>query len=287
MPNDDAIDHQILLSRELLLSRLLDQIWNVILAVALAGGLVSIQRFRYTGWLPLYNVHLFIMLFFATCFAFRRRLSFNARVGILLFLFYLVGISGLFSFGLIGAGIWWLILCALIANMFYSQRTGLVHAGICLAIIILAGFAATTGLITIPFDANDYIAQPSTWITLLIGCVGLSMLIIAAIATYQRAILGLLQEVEQSKQQKMQLLDKQQLQLDEIRALQSIIPICSNCRKVRDDDGFWENVEAYMHKRVDIHFSHGMCPDCGERLYGGVWNDVAGHEEHDNTEPTR
>jgi hypothetical protein len=43
---------------------------------------------------------------------------------------------------------------------------------------------------------------------------------------------------------------------------------------VRDDEGFWEEVEAYLHKRADIHFSHGMCPDCGQKLYGGVWNEV-------------
>lgn len=267
-------DHHALLSREILLSRLLEQIWHVVLAVSLIGGLASIQRFRYTGWLPVYSVHLFVILFYSTCWAFRKKLSFNVRVGIILFLFYLVGISGLFSFGLIGAGIWWLILCAFIANMFYSQRTGLIHVAACLCIILVAAMAVTSGVVVVPFDANRYIVQPSTWITLLVGCVGLSLLIIAAVTTYQNAILGLLQEVERSKQAKTQLLEKQQQALDEIKALQSIIPICSNCRKVRDDDGFWENVEAYMHRRADIRFSHGMCPDCGQRLYGGVWNEV-------------
>lgn len=277
--NDDS---HTLLSRELLLSRLLEQVWNVLLVVSIAGGLLSILRFSYTGWLPVYNVHLFVILFFSGCWVFRRRLSFNVRVGIILFLFYLVGISGLFSFGLIGAGIWWLILCTLIANMFFSVRTGIIHAGISLAIIVAAGIAFTGGFLPIPFDANEYIREPSTWFTLLVGCVGLSMLIIAAVTTYQRAILGLLQEVEYSKRQKMTLLEKQQQALDEIKALQSIIPICSNCRKVRDDEGFWENVEAYMHRRADIHFSHGMCPDCGQMLYGGVWNEAMGTDASKN-----
>ena len=286
MTGQEQDDNHALLSRELLLSRLLEQIWNVVLAVSLLGGLLSIQRFRFTGWLPIYNVHLFVILFFSVCWIYRRQLSFHIRVGILLFLFYLVGISGLFSFGLISAGIWWLILCTLIANMFYSLRTGIIHVGICLAIIVVAAVTITSGYIVVPFDANEYITRPSTWITLLVGCVALSILIISAVVTYQRAILGLLQEVEHSKKQKIKLLKKQQQALDEIKALQSIIPICSNCRKVRDDEGFWENVEAYMHRRADIHFSHGLCPDCGQMLYGGVWNEAMDKTEFkDATKP--
>ena len=82
------------------------------------------------------------------------------------------------------------------------------------------------------------------------------------------------------------MLAEQKKALDEITALRSIIPICSSCRKVRDDDGFWETVDTYMHKRTDIQFSHSICPDCGERLYGGVWNeagsDDARHHHHDH-----
>lgn len=274
--NEHAKDQDIgvLLSREKLLSRLLEQIWHVLMLVVLFGGLASIQRFRYTGWLPIYSLHLFLMFAYSACWLLRRKLSFNTKVGITLLVFYIVGISGLFAFGLIGAGIWWLILCTLIANVFYSLRAGIAHALVCLAIIVTAGAAIVGGYITIPFDANDYITQPSTWITLMVGCVALSMFIISAVVVYQRAILDLLQEVESSRKQKIVLLEKQQQQLDEIKALRSIIPICASCKKVRDDQGYWENVEAYMRKRADIQFTHGLCPDCGERLYGGIWNEA-------------
>ena len=52
--------------------------------------------------------------------------------------------------------------------------------------------------------------------------------------------------------------------LGEIKALQGIIPICAWCKKIRDDEGFWKQVEVYFTERSDVMFSHGVCPDCKE-----------------------
>jgi len=57
---------------------------------------------------------------------------------------------------------------------------------------------------------------------------------------------------------------------NEIKALQGIIPICSHCKKIRDDEGFWSQVESYISKRTDTHFSHSVCPDCSEKYYGDI-----------------
>jgi PAS domain S-box-containing protein len=54
---------------------------------------------------------------------------------------------------------------------------------------------------------------------------------------------------------------------DEIKTLRDIIPICSSCRKIRDDKGYWQNVENYFRSRSEIEFTHGICPDCMRKLY--------------------
>ncbi len=54
----------------------------------------------------------------------------------------------------------------------------------------------------------------------------------------------------------------------EIRELSGLIPICSNCKKIRDDLGYWHQVESYIQKHTDAQFSHGLCPECLETLYG-------------------
>ena len=56
--------------------------------------------------------------------------------------------------------------------------------------------------------------------------------------------------------------------LAEINKLRGIIPICANCKKIRDDKGFWNRVEDYIETYIkDVKFSHGICPDCVEILY--------------------
>ncbi|HAL57817.1 MAG TPA: hypothetical protein DCP63_15460 [Bacteroidetes bacterium] len=53
----------------------------------------------------------------------------------------------------------------------------------------------------------------------------------------------------------------------ELKTLSGLLPICSNCKKVRDDKGYWTQIEAYIQQRSAARFSHGICPDCMEKLY--------------------
>jgi len=53
----------------------------------------------------------------------------------------------------------------------------------------------------------------------------------------------------------------------DIKTLSGLIPICSNCNRVRDDEGYWRKVEEYVSTRTDARFSHGLCPECRKKLY--------------------
>ena len=55
--------------------------------------------------------------------------------------------------------------------------------------------------------------------------------------------------------------------LSEVKQLSGLLPICSNCKKIRDDTGYWGQVEEYITKHSDAKFSHGICPDCMRELY--------------------
>jgi hypothetical protein len=55
--------------------------------------------------------------------------------------------------------------------------------------------------------------------------------------------------------------------LSEIRQLRGIMPICASCKKIRDDEGFWHQVEAYIGDHSEAEFTHGICPDCMHQLY--------------------
>jgi hypothetical protein len=57
--------------------------------------------------------------------------------------------------------------------------------------------------------------------------------------------------------------------LAQVKTLSGLLPMCAWCRKIRDDDGYWENVGGCVRRHSELKFSHGMCPDCLARFAEG------------------
>jgi PAS domain S-box-containing protein len=74
--------------------------------------------------------------------------------------------------------------------------------------------------------------------------------------------------------------------LDEVKTLRGIVPICMHCKKIRDDQGYWSQVEVYVHYHTEAEFSHGICPECMKKLYPDINmdEDVSAPENDDNIE---
>lgn len=62
--------------------------------------------------------------------------------------------------------------------------------------------------------------------------------------------------------------------LSQVNSLSGLLPICSSCKKIRDDSGYWEAVESYISSRSEAQFSHGICPDCMRNLYPDIADEV-------------
>jgi len=56
----------------------------------------------------------------------------------------------------------------------------------------------------------------------------------------------------------------------ELKILSGLLPICVSCKKIRDDGGYWNQLESYIDKHSEAQFTHGICPDCIEKLYPGI-----------------
>lgn len=78
-------------------------------------------------------------------------------------------------------------------------------------------------------------------------------------------------EIQQQLEQKtvdLEKLNQNLLQaLAEVKTLSGLLPICAHCKKIRDDDGYWNQIESYMAKRTDVEFTHGICPDCAKKFF--------------------
>jgi PAS domain S-box-containing protein len=71
----------------------------------------------------------------------------------------------------------------------------------------------------------------------------------------------------------------------ELVQLRQLVPMCANCRKVRDDTDYWHRVEDYLYKYTALRFTHGLCPDCMRELYGDVLEPAGGPPATSDSEP--
>jgi len=110
--------------------------------------------------------------------------------------------------------------------------------------------------------ANDYIAKPYDIAELQARlAVGTRMVELQAALAKRVA-------------ERDELIVQLQTALAEVKMLSGIIPICSGCKKIRDDKGFWNQVETYIQTHSLAKFSHGLCPDCITRLYPEIADDL-------------
>jgi hypothetical protein len=75
-------------------------------------------------------------------------------------------------------------------------------------------------------------------------------------------------EAKANEKERENLIAELQKSLSEIKTLRGIIPICSFCKKIRDDKGYWDQVEVYVRQHTEANFSHSICPECAEEHYG-------------------
>jgi len=78
-------------------------------------------------------------------------------------------------------------------------------------------------------------------------------------------------EHERAEREKERLITELKEALANIKQLKGLIPICASCKKIRDDEGFWNEVEAYIGQHSEAEFSHGICPECTKNLYPDIY----------------
>ncbi len=109
--------------------------------------------------------------------------------------------------------------------------------------------------------AMDYISKPVNSVELL-----------ARVSS----ALKLKREMDRRKNREFELRrsnEELQKALKEVKVLRGLIPICASCKKIRNDGGFWQQLEEYLAEHSEAEFSHGLCQPCIKKLYPGVYQD--------------
>ena len=76
--------------------------------------------------------------------------------------------------------------------------------------------------------------------------------------------------LKRAEEEREKLIHELQEALAKVRTLSGMLPICASCKKIRDDKGYWNQIESYIRDHSEAEFSHSICPDCKKKLYGDV-----------------
>lgn len=71
-----------------------------------------------------------------------------------------------------------------------------------------------------------------------------------------------------AEQERERLITELQQALAKVKTLSGMLPVCASCKKIRNDKGYWQQIETYIMENSEAEFSHGICPDCAEKIYG-------------------
>ncbi|MDA8083600.1 MAG: response regulator [Nitrospiraceae bacterium] len=74
-------------------------------------------------------------------------------------------------------------------------------------------------------------------------------------------------DAQQYLEERERLVRELQGALEKVKLLSGFLPICASCKKIRDDKGYWQRIEAYISEHSEAEFSHGICPDCARKIY--------------------
>ena len=153
------------------------------------------------------------------------------------------------SGGVEGNGYLWLFPLPILELFAFGNRTGLISIIVLLIISLILLFFPENALLVHAWST-------SFKIRFLVAFSGLT--VFSAVAEHSRKV------VYQRLQDKNRELEDA---LQKVKVLRGLIPICSSCKKIRDDKGYWSEVEVYIRDHSDLDFSHGLCPDCLKKLY--------------------
>jgi hypothetical protein len=88
------------------------------------------------------------------------------------------------------------------------------------------------------------------------------------------ALLGIFWgKIKQTDREKSEAIKELHKTLEEVKTLSRFLPICASCKKIRDDKGYWNQIEAYISEHSATEFSHGICPECAQNLYPDIFNE--------------
>lgn len=221
---------------------------------------VSLLRINNTGWLPVYGLYLAIMVTILACSYNRAQMSFMLKSILLISMSYMAAVTAIVQFSVGSFALPFFLLFILLARITLGKKIAIWMFSLSMVTLAVVAYLTITGVITPSIEEESYYLDIFSWLNAVITFLLLMAMVIIILTSVSNILLAKSQELQKAN-------EKLALAIDEIRTLRGIIPVCTECKKVRDDSGYWQYLESYIGMQKNIQFTHGLCDKCLEEQY--------------------
>ena len=168
--------------------------------------------------------------------------------------FVIFSISAFFTGGIEGPALYWSVVVPIAAVILCGERIGLFWLGAVLFQISVFYWGDRLGYRFI----QQYTEHAALDTAIYASMIGIAVFAFAIAGVSERFKRFYLTEIEAKNRELAEALES-------IKTLKGLLPICAWCKKIRNDQGYWDKLETFLSHNADVKFSHGMCPDCAEK----------------------
>ncbi|RVT46793.1 PAS domain S-box protein [Rheinheimera sediminis] len=149
-----------------------NSLWRSFALIAIVAVPLSMWRSLNTGWLTVYTVHLAVGVLLITGAWLCHKMPLQLKGGLLILVFWAVGLPGALTFGFASPGMWWLVLSCLVAYVLFETRVALILATATLFSLLGTAFGFMSGYLAIPVSITRYVAEPASWAAyIIVNCI--------------------------------------------------------------------------------------------------------------------
>ena len=286
--NPDQVQEFAALQKKLIRRRFLESVALVLLALTIIALPLSLMRIFSTGMHFNHIIHLILGVVILSGFFLRKKLSDIWLIVSILGIFIVLSISSFLQYSVVSAGFYFAGAAIFVAGLCLGVWGGVICAVFFMATTIIIAHMWVAGYLVFPVDVRQYILLPSVWGTLAISFIITTAVFFVSATGFLSDFNKLVDTIEKQKQkieEKTKDLSMANKDLKEamtqVKTLHGLLPICARCKKIRNDKGYWQQVEDYVARRTHAEFTHSLCPECVRELYPDLADRVLREKEKD------
>lgn len=280
---NNSSQDQYFLNENIFRAQLINRVMKMTTILAIVLFTSSQIRAFITGWTHMDLIYCFVFTGILSVLFTKHDGVGKTKTALILTLIIALAVAGTSTFGMLAGAIFFFPMAAVFIALFFSTLTVGIYGVLVTGYLIFLAVGFIFGYLSIAPGAAQLLSSPLHWNVYIMCFITFFMVTCTSIISYRQAIQKLIENVNcQREELKQKNMDLQQA-LNEISTLQGILPICSFCKKVRNDKGYWEQVDIYIHKNTLADISHSICPECVHKYYPEIQKEIPTKEPGQNS----